>query len=198
MIIIAVLTFGVSIAQTNVVQEGYYEMIDEAGNVFDTKASEREVIQGIYNYYLNTGKKATYRSPNLRIDFDDDFFSRVHSDTVFIDTEQVRIVNSIVFQNDSISVSDIQFFDEIVTDTVTVTPCFEDYSNPKSWFHVGDTDNYPHRIWFPTKEYEFIGLMFSDSLTTEEKATKTSFVIERSINRLSGNTSYKYLPSLQE
>lgn len=183
---------GVSmIAQSNVVQEGYYEMIDSTGNVFDAKASEKEVIQAIYNYYINTGERATYRSPQIRVDFDDNFFS-VQSDTVFIATEQIEIVNSIYIDSIVYPVEDVTFFLEEELDTITVTPCFEDYGD-KIWYHVGDVNKYPHRIYFPTKELEFIGIMFSDSLTTEEKTYKTEFIIERNKNRLSGNTSYRYL-----
>lgn len=178
-------------AQTNVVQEGYYEMIDSTGNVFDTKESEKEVIQAIYNYYINTGKKATYRSPKIRVDFDNDFFT-VHSDTVFIATEQIEIVNTILIDSIEHPVDNFTFFNENTIDTLTVTPCFEDYG-AKIWYHVGDVNTYPHRIYFPTKELEFIGIMFSDSLTTEEKTYKTEFIIERNRNRMSGNTSYRYL-----
>lgn len=122
----------------------------------------------------------------------------IQSDTVFMDTEQIKIVNAIWYQSDSIPVSDIIFFNEKVVDTVSVTPCFEDFDNPKTWFHVGDLNMYPHKIWFPTKEFEFIGVMFSDSLTTDEKANKTKFVIERTKDRMSGNTFYEYLPNSQQ
>jgi hypothetical protein len=196
--ILLILSFGMGFSQTNVVQEGYYEMIDSTGNVFDTKQSEKEVIQAIYNYYINTGLKATYRSPNVRVDFDDDLFTKkvdtfyvdvptVHYDTVFIATEQPKIVNAIMVNGVEYREEDIEaMYLAKRIDTLIVTQCFEDY-NKKIWLWTDENS-----VWIPFKEVGF-SHVYVDSLPDWKKMYVDKWKVERTIDRVSLKKTFREL-----
>lgn len=109
------------------------------------------------------------------------------TDTVYVESEYITV------NGEEYKVSDIELIvDKEIVDTITVTTCFEDYGD-KVWFHVGDPKTYPHRIYFPTKELEIIGIMFQDSLTLDMKRYQNVFKIERTTNHENGTTTYRNL-----
>lgn len=120
-------------------------------------------------------------------------------DTIFEEIETiVEVIKEV--ERDSITVggvdykvSDIELILPVQTiDTINVNTCFEDYDK-KQWFHVGPIDTYPHRIYFPTKELEIIGIMFKDSLTIDMKKYQGKFKVERTIDHSNGTTQYRNL-----
>lgn len=124
-------------------------------------------------------------------------------DTIYETIHDSIILDYIIVNNIRYKVSEIELIlPKQTIDTVSINTCFEDFEE-KQWFHVGEVNIYPHRIYFPTKELEIIGVMFTDSLTTDMKKYQNKFKIERTVDHSTGTTKYKnlyvapseYLPS---
>ncbi len=181
---IAILTFGVSIAQTNIVKEGYYQVI-VSDTVYSQHSDQANAIETLINLrFANHESNARMTSPTYRVDLD---IPSVQCDTVFIDNEQGEIVNSIVVGEKEYKVSEIEaMLLSEVTDTIVVTECFEDY-NDKIWLW----DN-PNHVWIPFKETGLSHVKV-DSMPDWKKILQNKYRLERTKSHVDARTEYKEL-----
>jgi hypothetical protein len=207
-IIFATLCFSswVAFAQTNIVKEGYWKVM-VADTLYSQHNDQSNAFETMINLQLTDFDVAvkllppTYRvDVEYQIEKDPDTIyvdvPSVHYDTVFIETERIVYVNDTIYSGGEnyLNIGGVRYFEKDVDaminsveiDTMTVTECFEDY-NQKTWLWTS-----PESVWIPFKE---IGLshVTIDSMPIWKKKYQDKYLLERTINRITMDKSYKEL-----
>ena len=141
--LICLLSFGFVNGQVDIKRQGYYQVI-VSDTVYSQHSQEYQAVETLLNLQLK-GVDANVIAPRLTVTAEALGIATdtiriveeipvyitdtiVQIDTVFIDNEQSKIVNSIEYEGQTVPVEDIFFTPETVTDTIYATECFEDYN----------------------------------------------------------------------
>ena len=193
-IIFAILCLGswIAFAQVDVVQSEYYQ-VKVGDSLISQHSQQYQAIEKLLNLKMQRIEDAYVLPPAMTVNYEFPIIDECVSDTIYMPSDSIRYVDFIQVDGKDYKVSEIEFMlpkEEV--DTIFLAPCFDEVEK-KQWFHVGDTQVYPHRIWFPTKNNEFVAVMFSDSLTLDMKRYQTEFKVERRKNHLEAKIYYRNL-----